>query len=72
MLHNLMCCYGPRDRENCGDLPERRGLRPFDAEEFRENAHKVVDFIADYYRDIEKFPVRSQIQACFFLKPLEF
>lgn len=48
--------------ENCGDLPECRGLRPFDAEEFRENAHKVVDFIADYYRDIEKFPVRSQVQ----------
>lgn len=48
--------------ENCGDLPERRGLRPFDAEEFRENAHKMVDFIADYYRDIEKFPVRSQVQ----------
>lgn len=48
--------------ENYGDLPERRGLRPFDAEEFRENAHKMVDFIADYYRDIEKFPVRSQVQ----------
>ena len=59
-------------RENYGDLPERRGLRPFDAEEFRENAHKMVDFIADYYRDIEKFPVRSQVQACFFLKPLAF
>lgn len=48
--------------ENCGDLPERRGLKPFDAEEFRENAHKMVDFIADYYRDIEKFPVQSQVQ----------
>lgn len=48
--------------ENYGDLPERRGLRPFDAEEFRENAHKMVDFIADYYRDIERFPVRSQVQ----------
>nr|UUJ74934.1 tyrosine decarboxylase [Cephalotaxus hainanensis] len=36
--------------------------RAFDVEEFRENAHKMVDFIADYYRDIHKFPVRSQVQ----------
>ena len=59
-------------KENYGDLPERRGLRPFDVEEFRENAHKMVDFIGDYYRDIENFLVRSQVQACFFLKPLAF
>eukprot|EP00252_Welwitschia_mirabilis_P013185 TRINITY_DN29104_c0_g1_i1.p1 TRINITY_DN29104_c0_g1~~TRINITY_DN29104_c0_g1_i1.p1 ORF type:complete len:504 (+),score=108.51 TRINITY_DN29104_c0_g1_i1:59-1570(+) len=38
------------------------GLKPMDPEEFRENAHKMVDFIADYYRDIHKFPVRSQVQ----------
>ncbi|KAH9311119.1 hypothetical protein KI387_026154, partial [Taxus chinensis] len=37
--------------------------RAFDVEEFRENAHKMVDFIADYYRDIHKFPVRSQVQG---------
>ena len=59
-------------KENYGDLPERRGLRPFDVEEFRENAHKMVDFISDYYRYIKKFPIRSQVQACFFLKPLAF
>eukprot|EP01018_Ginkgo_biloba_P016416 Gb_29512 [translate_table: standard] len=47
---------------SCEDLTRNKGLKPFDAEEFRENAHKMVDFIADYYRDIEKFPVRSQVE----------
>ncbi|CAB4321718.1 unnamed protein product [Prunus armeniaca] len=33
-----------------------------DAEQLRENAHKMVDFIADYYKTIENFPVLSQVQ----------
>ncbi|KAJ4728347.1 Tyrosine decarboxylase [Melia azedarach] len=33
-----------------------------DAEQLRENAHKMVDFIADYYKTIESFPVLSQVQ----------
>ncbi|KAH9729094.1 Phenylacetaldehyde synthase [Citrus sinensis] len=33
-----------------------------DAEQLRENAHKMVDFIADYYKSIENFPVLSQVQ----------
>jgi len=33
-----------------------------DAEQLRENAHKMVDFIADYYKNIESFPVLSQVQ----------
>jgi aromatic-L-amino-acid decarboxylase len=28
--------------------------------DFRNHAHKVVDWIADYLQDIEKFPVKSQ------------
>ncbi|ERN11238.1 hypothetical protein AMTR_s00024p00230050 [Amborella trichopoda] len=35
---------------------------PLDAEEFRKQAHVVVDFIADYYREVEKYPVRSQME----------
>ncbi|KAK6164344.1 hypothetical protein DH2020_001208 [Rehmannia glutinosa] len=31
-----------------------------DAEQLREYAHKMVDFIADYYKNIENFPVLSQ------------
>ena len=34
-----------------------------DAEQFREHAHKMVDFIADYYKTIENFPVLSQVQV---------
>ncbi|KAI3995751.1 hypothetical protein MKX01_007230 [Papaver californicum] len=28
----------------------------------RENAHKMVDFIADYYKNLETFPVLSQVE----------
>ncbi|KAJ7570760.1 hypothetical protein O6H91_01G133900 [Diphasiastrum complanatum] len=38
------------------------GLKPLDVDEFRATAHRMVDFIADYYRDIETFPVRSQVK----------
>nr|WGU11341.1 tyrosine decarboxylase 2 [Crinum x powellii] len=37
-------------------------LKPMDAEQLRENAHKMVDFIADYYKNIESFPVLSQVK----------
>ncbi|GFP82980.1 tyrosine decarboxylase 1 [Phtheirospermum japonicum] len=37
-------------------------LKPMDAEQLRECAHKMVDFIADYYKNIENFPVLSQVQ----------
>ncbi|GMI73528.1 aromatic aldehyde synthase [Hibiscus trionum] len=33
-----------------------------DAEQLREYGHKMVDFIADYYKTIESFPVLSQVQ----------
>jgi hypothetical protein len=39
------------------------GLRPMDAEQLREHAHKMVDFIADYYKSIEDFPVLSQVEV---------
>ena len=39
------------------------GLRPMDAEQLRENGHKMVDFIADYYKSIENFPVLSQVEV---------
>ncbi|EPS67900.1 hypothetical protein M569_06874 [Genlisea aurea] len=37
-------------------------LKPMDAEQLRECGHKMVDFIADYYKNIESFPVLSQVQ----------
>ncbi|CAI9770606.1 unnamed protein product [Fraxinus pennsylvanica] len=37
-------------------------LKPMDAEQLRECGHKMVDFIADYYKNIENLPVLSQVQ----------
>ncbi|MBN1997044.1 aminotransferase class V-fold PLP-dependent enzyme [candidate division KSB1 bacterium] len=32
-----------------------------DSKSFRENAHRVVDWMADYLENVEKFPVKSQV-----------
>ncbi|KAL2470589.1 Tyrosine decarboxylase 1 [Abeliophyllum distichum] len=45
------------------ELYREGGLKPMDAEQLRECAHKMVDFISDYYKNIENFPVLSQVQA---------
>ncbi|XP_056845489.1 phenylacetaldehyde synthase isoform X1 [Raphanus sativus] len=37
-------------------------LKPMDSEQLREYGHQMVDFIADYYKTIETFPVLSQVQ----------
>jgi len=31
-------------------------------EEFRENGHEIVDWMADYFKNIEEFQVRSQVK----------
>uniref|UniRef100_A0A166I255 Tyrosine decarboxylase n=1 Tax=Daucus carota subsp. sativus TaxID=79200 RepID=A0A166I255_DAUCS len=36
-------------------------MNTFDTEDFRKQAHLIIDFLADYYQNIEKFPVRSQV-----------
>uniref|UniRef100_A0A224X4E8 Tryptophan decarboxylase n=1 Tax=Hypericum perforatum TaxID=65561 RepID=A0A224X4E8_HYPPE len=46
------------------------GLKPMDAEQLREYGHKMVDFIADYYKTIEEFPVLSQVQPGYLSKLL--
>jgi aromatic-L-amino-acid decarboxylase len=33
-----------------------------DVEEFRNHAHQFVDWMADYYRSIETYPVKSQVK----------
>ncbi|XP_058100146.1 tyrosine decarboxylase 1-like [Magnolia sinica] len=35
---------------------------PLDPDHFTEQSHRVVDFVADYYRAIENYPVRSQVE----------
>ncbi|KAL2474972.1 Tyrosine decarboxylase 1 [Abeliophyllum distichum] len=37
-------------------------IKPLDPEEFRRQGHLVIDFLADYYKNVEKYPVRSQVQ----------
>ncbi|KAK3405169.1 hypothetical protein EUGRSUZ_K01418 [Eucalyptus grandis] len=45
-------------------------LKPMDAEQLRESAHRMVDFIADYYKSIESFPVLSQVEPGYLRKLL--
>ncbi|KAK6785095.1 hypothetical protein RDI58_018550 [Solanum bulbocastanum] len=37
-------------------------FNPLDPEQFRNQAHQMVDFIADYYKNIETYPVLSQVE----------
>lgn len=45
---------------------EQRGAAPplgdMDAEEFRRHGHEIVDWVADYLANVEKYPVLAQIQ----------
>ncbi|KAI7727381.1 hypothetical protein M8C21_001359 [Ambrosia artemisiifolia] len=43
---------------------------PLDPEEFRRQAHLVVDFIADYYSNIENYPVCSQVEPGYLTKTM--
>ena len=46
---------------------EGEKLKAMDAEQLREYGHQMVDFVADYYKTIENFPVLSPVQVHFFL-----
>ncbi|KAG8384211.1 hypothetical protein BUALT_Bualt04G0094400 [Buddleja alternifolia] len=41
---------------------EQREVREKEVEQLGDCGHKMVDFIADYYNNIENFPVLSQVQ----------
>ncbi|MEJ7848738.1 MAG: pyridoxal-dependent decarboxylase [Pyrinomonadaceae bacterium] len=41
---------------------ESDGLGDMPAEDFRRHGYQIVDWIADYFENIEKFPVLSQIE----------
>ncbi|KAG6384555.1 hypothetical protein SASPL_155624 [Salvia splendens] len=43
-------------------------IKPFEPEEFRRHAHLVIDFIVDYYKNIENYPVRSQVEPGYLWK----
>ncbi|KAL6500698.1 hypothetical protein OROHE_025495 [Orobanche hederae] len=43
-------------------------MKPMDPEELRRQGHLVIDFIADYYKNVEKYPVRSQVEPGYLKK----
>ncbi|KAI3826008.1 hypothetical protein L1987_00047 [Smallanthus sonchifolius] len=45
-------------------------MNPLYPEEFRRQAHLVVDFLADYYSNIEKYPVCSQVKPGYLTKAM--
>ncbi|KAK2643005.1 hypothetical protein Ddye_024768 [Dipteronia dyeriana] len=45
-------------------------IKPLDSEEFRRQGHLIIDFIADYYKNAEKYPVRSQVEPGYLRKRL--
>ncbi|CAM9004074.1 unnamed protein product [Rhodiola kirilowii] len=45
-------------------------LKPMDAEQLREYGHRMVDFVADYYKTIEDHPVLSQVEPGYLRKIL--
>nr|BAF64843.1 aromatic L-amino acid decarboxylase [Rosa x damascena]BAL72830.1 aromatic L-amino acid decarboxylase [Rosa hybrid cultivar] len=44
--------------------------KALDPEEFRKQGHMVIDFIADYYQNIEKYPVLSRVEPGYLKKCL--
>ncbi|CAO2833075.1 unnamed protein product [Amaranthus hypochondriacus] len=43
---------------------------PLDPEEFRKQGYMVIDFLAEYYKSLEKYPVRSQVEPGYLRKRL--
>ncbi|XVF45995.1 hypothetical protein PTKIN_Ptkin02bG0252600 [Pterospermum kingtungense] len=43
---------------------------PLDPEKFRRQGHMIIDFLADYYKNVEKYPVLSQVEPGYLRKLL--
>ncbi|KAH7662306.1 tyrosine decarboxylase protein [Dioscorea alata] len=52
-----------------GSLPSEV-FSPLDTNLYSKESHAMVDFIADYYRHIEQYPVRSQVKPGYLSKLL--
>ncbi|CAO2197464.1 unnamed protein product [Urochloa humidicola] len=50
--------------------PVPQGSQHLDAEEFRQQGHQVVDFIADYYASIGNYPVHPNVTPGFLRRQL--
>ncbi|GKC58317.1 tyrosine decarboxylase 1-like protein [Tanacetum coccineum] len=45
-------------------------MNPLEPKEFRRMGHTVIDFLADYYQNIQNYPVRSQVNPGYLLESL--
>ncbi|XP_071741419.1 tyrosine decarboxylase-like [Rutidosis leptorrhynchoides] len=45
-------------------------MNPLDPVEFRRQGHMMIDFLADYYENIQNYPVRSQVKPGYLLDTL--
>ncbi|XVF45990.1 hypothetical protein PTKIN_Ptkin02bG0252200 [Pterospermum kingtungense] len=45
-------------------------VNPLNPEEFRKQGHMIIDFLADYYQNIENYPVLSQVEPGYLQKLL--
>ena len=43
---------------------------PMDIEEFRKQGYKMIDYICDYYKNVEKKPVLSKVEPGYLAKVL--
>lgn len=48
--------------DNSIPLPSIHGFKPLDLNDLRDQVHQTVDFIMDYYKNIESFPVLPSVQ----------
>ncbi|OMO92348.1 Pyridoxal phosphate-dependent decarboxylase [Corchorus olitorius] len=51
-------------------FPNVVNINPLDPEEFRRQGHMIIDFLADYYQNIDKYPVLSQVEPGYLRKLL--
>nr|POE56155.1 tyrosine/dopa decarboxylase 5 [Quercus suber] len=61
---------GSLNSENVTSHTSSSNISPLDPEEFRRQGHMIIDFLADYYRDVEKYPVLSQVEPGYLQKRL--
>ncbi|KAL8113259.1 tyrosine decarboxylase 1 [Apium graveolens] len=52
---------GSIDNLTSQKLTSQFPMNTLEPEEFRRQGHMMIDFLADYYRKVENYPVRSQV-----------
>ncbi|KAI3897600.1 hypothetical protein MKW92_022143 [Papaver armeniacum] len=61
---------GSLDDEKVIETSVINEFKALDLEEFRKQAYQTIDFIIDYYKNIESYPVLSQVETGYLLNSL--